>query len=121
MRCEILKTVSFSRKVSLGGSKNVHLPQRRHYVGRKKIKSSSCGDFFFKNMELNSMLRFVKVGMDVLNLVCSSRCSFGKLRVEKGVVFGKLCPKMAQLIPALFCRFRSKIGGKNVAFDFGGV
>ena len=41
---EILKTVSFPRRVSLCERKNVNLLQRDHYVGGKKFKSRSYGE-----------------------------------------------------------------------------
>ena len=44
---EILKTVSFPRRVSLRESKIVHLLRRDHYVGRKKFKSRSYGEKYF--------------------------------------------------------------------------
>ena len=44
---EILKTVSFPRKVPLRESKIFEFPARYHYVGRKKIKSRSYGEKYF--------------------------------------------------------------------------
>ena len=44
---EILKTVSFPRRVSLRESKIVDLQLRDHYVGRKKFTSGSYGEKYF--------------------------------------------------------------------------
>ena len=44
---DILKKVSFPRRVSLRESKIVEFPARYPYVGRKKIKSRSYGEKYF--------------------------------------------------------------------------
>ena len=44
---EILKTVSFPRRVSLRESKIVDLLQRDHYVGGKNFKSGTYGEKCF--------------------------------------------------------------------------
>ena len=55
---EILKTVSFSRKVPVRESKIFDFSVRYHYVGRKKFKSRSYGEKYFLG---NSKLRFAGV------------------------------------------------------------
>ena len=51
---EILKTVSFPRRVSLRESKIIDLLQRDHYVGRKKFKSRSYEEkYFLRNRIIN--------------------------------------------------------------------
>ena len=51
---EILKTVSFSRRVSLRGSKIADLLNGDHYVGTKNFKRCSYGEkYFLRNRILN--------------------------------------------------------------------